>query len=1004
VNLRSFVYKLKILLLFSIIFLIGSSRLDASSENLESIAGNPQKQKATEESFSPSLNPQKQSPEEDSEYIAAISLLKKGQYHEAIPLLQKALQKSPANIFLKADYLLCLVWTGSYEKASLFYLQNEKELAGVNYVPKHVARVFFETAQYTKAKRLYEEALRTNPSDVEALKGLIFSSCRLREYDQAHALIENHSKQKMIPPDTASFLYAYTLQQEGKNPEAYALYAQLFLAVYDEGLLKEIQDRRKEITSSLTVEQVQTLAQKYREDFLLTKLLLMDQGRYKKALEDLPAELQLLPFGFQLEVAWTFFKVKRYDEAIRVYQFILGKMPSSCLARIGLTYPLGAAGKIPEGHGILAKVFQEKCFETDALFAKAFLLEKERRLLEAMEVYDAILKMRPQNIEALKLRILNVATLGATSPAQQESLRYGIKDKLLLEFMDGNSAVDQLRWDKPEEAGKILERQMQEDPDNLRARYDYIIALRKKDRMREVIDQYEKLKIQDPNPPYWVTATVADAYLYLEKPKTAIDYYKISLKEQIEFYPLWGLFSTYQELRDWKNAEKTLQELEKFLKQQKPSKWEKVEDVPTQGWFLTYEDKLREVLDYYEFAFKYLETKGWFLIYKDQLKEAEKYFTSYIEKGGRSSDFRNGLAHVHLWRGRPRLALEEFKIIENTDPPYLAAQNGKVLALNTLNYKKEARDLSRKLLLNYPTDKHVQNTFDTLQVEDMNHFYTEAGFMIEDRGAEEYWAKARLTEPLSPLFRIFQEILWQQASDAEGRFNWNRAGLGCEWIVAPPLVWKQAVTFDYQRWRDWGYYTTLQWRPTDPLQITLGYDSFSTHIPIRARTEGIEGQNAFGDVYYHESDLRDYGFTVGSTWYSDGNQNPYLKTFLTQNVLNKPDFKIRVGAEFYYGTYQKRDVAYFSPSDEFSLMATGSFHWTHYAMHNKLFRSSLYSRLGTYKQSGNGFYPIGGLTYEQTIETSKTFSLLWSISWDHKVYDGDSTSVWRGLVSFRKSF
>ena len=983
---------------------MSSGVLAASAENLKFIESNPQRQKADEQRFFQSLNLQKPRLEDDAQYQSAIYLLKKGQYHEAIPLLEKARQKFPANIFLKADYLLCLIWTGSYEKASLFYLENEKELSRVNYVPKHIARAFFETAQYPRAKRLYEQALIENPSDVEALKGLIFSSCRMGEYPQAHAFIEKYFEQKMIPPDTASFLYAYTFQQEGKNPEAYTLYAQLFLAVYDEGLLKEIQDQRKEVASSLTPEEVHALIQRSQEDFLFPKLLLMDQGRYKKALEDLPSDLQLLPFSFLLEAGWAFFKVKRYDEAIKIYQLILEKMPSSCLARIGLVYPLGATGKLPEGYEVLANVFQEKCFGVDALFAKAFLLEKERKLLEAMEVYDAILKMRPQNIEALKLRILNIAALGATSPAQQEVLHHGLKDKTLLEYIEGNFAVDKLRWDKAEEARKILERQLQDDAGNVRARYDYIVTLRKLDRMQEVIDQYETLKTRDPNPPYWVSAAVADAYLYLEKPAQAIDHYKISLRDQIEFYPLWGLFSAYQELRDWEKAGKTLQELENFLKQQKPAKWEKVEDVPTKGWFLTYEDKLREILDYYEFSFKYLETKGWFLIYKDQLKEAEKYFTSYIEKGGMSSDFRNGLAHVHLWRGRPRLALEEFKIIENTDPQYLAAQNGKVLALNTLNYKREARDLARKLRIISPTDKHVQNTYDSLQVEDMNNFYAEAGFIAEDRGTEEYWAKARLTEPLSPLFKLFQEILWQQAADEEGRFDWNRAGLGCEWIVVPPLVWRQAVTFDYQRWRDWGYYTTLNWRPTDPLQITLGYDSFSTDIPVRARAEGIEGQNAFGDVYYHENDLRDYGFTVGSTWYSDGNQNTYLNTRLSQNVLNKPDFKIRLGGEFYYGTYQKRDVSYFSPSDEFSLMATAAFHLTHYLMHNKLFRSSLYSRLGTYKQSGNGFYPVGGLTYEQTIETSKTFSLVWSISWDHKVYDGDSTSVWRGLVSLRKSF
>lgn len=983
---------------------MSSGSIAEAAGDLKLHGATPAGQKANKQIFSRASDKINQRLEGDTEYKLALPLLKEGKYSEVLPLLEKALQKSPDNVFLKADYLLCLVWTGSYEKASLFYRQNEKDLSRVNYVPKHVARAFYEMADYSMAKRLYEQALLINPSDVEVIKGLIYTSCRLKEYHTAHALIEKYSDQKMISPDTASFLYAYTLQQEGKSPEAYTLYAQLFLAVYEEGFLKEIQDQRKEAASSLTREEVQALIQRSQENFLIPKLLLIDKGQYKKALEDLPEDLQLLPINFLLEAGWAFFKLKKYDESIKIYKWIIEKTPPSCLARIGLAYPLGATGKFQDGYQILAKVFQEKCFGVDALFAKAFLLEQERKLLEAMKVYDEILKIRPQNIEALKLRILNVAALGATSPAQEEVLRHGLKDKDLLEFIAGNFAVDQLRWDKPEEARTLLERQLQDDPGNLRARYDYIVALRKLNRMPEVIEQFEKLKPLNQNPPYWVTAAVADAYLYLEKPGKALVYYKASLKEQTSFYTLLGLFQTYQELREWKKAAKTLPEIEVFLKQQNPAKWKKIEEVQSKGWFLTYEDELREVLDYYEFSFKYLESQGWFLTYKDQLKEAEKHFSTYVEKVGMATDFRNGLAHVYLWQGRPRLALQEFKIIANTEPEYLAAQNGMALALNTLNYKNEARDLAQKLHIKFPTDKHIQNTLHSLQVEDMLNFIIEAGFVHEDKGSKEYWFKAKLTEPLSPTFKLFQEFFWQKAGDEQDTFYWNRAGIGCEWIVVPQLVWKQALTFDYQKLKDWGYYTNFTWRPTDPLQITLGYDSFQTDLPVRARALGVEGQSAFGDVYYHESDLRNYGFTLGSNWFSDGNQNAYFKTYFSQNVLNHPDFKIRLGGEFYYAQNQKTDVPYFSPSEEFSLVATGAFHWTHYSMYNKLFRSSLYSRLGMYKQSSQSYYPIWGLTYKQTIATSKTFSLVWEVSWDQKVYDGNSTSVWSGLVRLKKSF
>ena len=43
-----------------------------------------------------------------------------------------------------------------------------------------------------------------------------------------------------------------------------------------------------------------------------------------------------------------------------------------------------------------------------------------------------------------------------------------------------------LRWEETDQALALLEAQLARQPDNLRARQDYIVALRQKDRMQEV--------------------------------------------------------------------------------------------------------------------------------------------------------------------------------------------------------------------------------------------------------------------------------------------------------------------------------------------------------------------------------------------------------------------------------------------------------------------------------------------------------------------------------------
>ena len=120
--------------------------------------------------------------------------------------------------------------------------------------------------------------------------------------------------------------------------------------------------------------------------------------------------------------------------------------------------------------------------------------------------------------------------------------------------------------------------------------------------------------------------------------------------------------------------------------------------------------------------------------------------------------------------------------------------------------------------------------------------------------------------------------------------------------------------------------------------------------------------------------------------------------------MNTPDFKIRLGGEIYHSRNRKTHVDYFSPSHDFSFLITPTFHWIHFLRYDKKFRSSLYPRIGFYKQHKYDCHTIGGVTYEQLIRLSKTFEFTWNVSWDRKIYDGDSTDVWGGFCAFRKNF
>lgn len=733
------------------------------------------------------------------DYDQALLLVREGKNQEALPLFERALAATPENPKLRADYVLCLVWTDHHRKAVDEYLAHEKDLRVIPYVHRHVARAFYELRDFSRARELYGEAWSLDRSDEEAFKGVVLSSLRLGDLQGASGARDQARRERRISGETLRTMEVYMLEAAGAAPEG-----------------------------------------------------------------------------------------------LRVAR---------------------------EGKG------------TDA------------GLEESLRIDAAVMRMR-----------------------------WGEVDAALAEFED------------------ILSK----NPANDRARRDYIVALRKKDRMEEALHQYEILKKSGVEVPHWVTEAVADACLYLRKPEDAEVFYRKTLEKKPEdpFTALMGLFYTYVDLRRWEEAEETFRQVESLLERKK-KELERDPNILNRKRYLAEQNEA-------------VAAQGWFLLYQDKLAEGQGHFERYLREAGFDTGLRAGLGHAYLWRHRPRRALEQFEVAENIDPNDRTVLTGKAWTLNTLNRKGEARALADQLHGIHPTNLHVRDLRDSLQAEDMRRFVPEAWFSKEFDGATEYWLYGTLEIPWSPTFKPYVQVLRQETSqDVDGetlRADWDRVSLGFNWIVTPEILWRQAFGFDYLKGGDVGSYTKLTWWPTDPLKISGIFDSFSLAVPLRARVYGITGKTAALDFNYIESDPREYGLTIGSNWLSDDNINPFGRVRYSRNVYNHPDVKVRMGFQFDYSHYTDRDVPYFSPEHDFTLLLTPTVFWTHYHRYDRRWRSGFYPRAGVDYQTDYDFYPVAGITYEQWIVLSKTFQLTWNVSYDMKVYDGDYTHVLGAYVTLQWCF
>jgi biofilm PGA synthesis protein PgaA len=646
-----------------------------------------------------------------------------------------------------------------------------------------------------------------------------------------------------------------------------------------------------------------------------------------------------------------------------------------------------------------AKGWQVDPGDEEALKGLVFSCGRLEKFADAVQAWEQARReklIRPRTLAELKVYILE--HLGASESALKTALEADLKDEGLLERLEGDKAVTRLRWEEYGQALALLEAQLARQPENWRAREDYIVALRKKDRMREVLQQFADYQKSGREAPYWVNEAVADAYLYLKQPRQAAEFYRLVLIQHPEepFEPLKGLFYTQIELRQWQAAAAALEQMEEYLnKRQKKLAGKYFSVVEARRFEYQNNEALR--------------LQGLFLLYQDKNQPAAEYFQGTLAQAGLFTGFRNGLGQAYYYQQRPRRALEQYKISQGVDDKDKDSRIGMAHALNTLNYKAAARELARDLYRQFPTNYHVRNLFEILQIEDSPYLSFDHYFTREYQGALEHYLVSELNAPLSPTFRVFSQIIWQTGKEDQtgansGQTTWNRLAGGFDWIIRPSLTLRQSVSFDYLRGDDPGSFTKLVWRPSDPLRITGEFDSFSLTLPIRARAADIEAMQAMASVAYTPSDLRDYGVKFTLNMFSDTNRNVDFSAFFNQTVVNHPDVKVRAGFQAGYYRYTKNNVDYFSPLFDYTLMFTPIIHWTQYQYYDRHYRTSFYPRVGLNKQIGFDFFPVAGLTLEQTVKWSKKFTLTANVSYDLRVYDGDYSHVLGTYVGFKKYF
>jgi len=931
-------------------------------------------------------------PSIDPETILARAkeLANEGKYREALFLLSTFTSEPMEYPTVFSDYLVILVWDGRHDEAIGMYEKLPHTFPRKAYLLRNLGKAYYEKKEFLKAFSLYKAALKETPLDEEAQKGLLLSLVQTGNYSIALDYLENFLEKT---PDSLSLILtkAYLLLMQDKYLEAIKVYRMLaerkdveskhVYKIRDDLLVSLPDEKQKTMLSELHIASQEDRSSKL--DYILVLILNKDYNTAIKVFETSDLTIDYYTNNLLCWIAWAYFKTGNIEKAKFYYQNVLNTRPDHMRANIGLAYCLSVEGEANRSIEILDKLLLAEPNNLEIRFARAFVYEKSRRFWDAVHEYDRILEVSPQNPVAIKLKLQALSDLGASSLALEGSSRDLSVDLKFQDSLKADMAVDRINWKEPSVAISILMPLLQ-NRENMRARYDHIIALAENDDMEEVVKAYEKLIEERISPPPWVLENVAEAYLYLEQPDKALELYNKALEiNPVSSNGRMGKFYTLQELRKWKEAREELDSLDR----EQP-------DVMGEGKYIRPNWPKMEIII----------ARPWLLAYEERLKDAEDLFWNLRERAPASMGVRTGLSHVYLWRGWPRKALREFNIIETLEPENHKALIGKSMALNALAFKDEARKLGGKLLSNHHKDKHVQQLVRILKVEEMRELFTDFVFTRDEDGFKEYRAEIIFSQPVSLYTNLYGLLLWQQSSDDDQTRFFRRAGLGITHIFNSSWDLRQQFSIDYDKGDDFGSLTQVNFSPDDHWRFNLSYDSFTTDVPLRARIFGIESDKLEGGIIYRESDWRNYHLTLSRMKFSDGNRREYVMLGYEQSLFVKNDWKMRLFLDLYASRNSLQDAPYFNPDHDLSLSATHMTEQILWRIYNRAFVQKLFLTLGTYKQSGFADHLIWSIKYQHDYDFSDTHAFLWGLTIARNVYDGEPVHSYAFYLTYRWRF
>jgi len=691
--------------------------------------------------------------------------------------------------------------------------------------------------------------------------------------------------------------------------------------------------------------------------------------------------------------------------AVKLYREALKRRSEKRQARLGLALSLAEAGQPREAEEQLGILLRRNPDSIELLEALAYVKQVDGDYAGAIAAYDRLLAKKPNHRAARRGRILNMIRLGAAHEAarlaRRESELFSDEE---LQQITAHKAAAVVRWGRlpvvnPVDRYRDSDRaigllQMQYDqmkdkttPSARRNRFDLISAYRNRRYMNEAVALYEQLREQGIKrfPPY-VQAAVGEAFLSLRQPERAA----VLLEQAVKRYPddLDAQYALYYAYLESGRYRKSLSHIDALAASLPGREWQ-----PGSKEWVWNADKL------------YAQTvAAQARAYVGRLDAAERELRLLMSQAPADSDVRNALAGVALWRGWPRQALAEYRVVLARDPENLGARTGVARVMLARGDTVGADSALESLSLYYRDDPQVKELLREAEVGKKREFWLGVNGGSSSslyQGSDEFGIETYYYDkPSRPGFRPFLFLLHSEADFSGLTATRNRLAAGLHYRKQD-LVLRGSISDG-----DGAPGVSFQgdWEFTDHWRVHLSADSFSNQTPLQAELSGVQAWSfSVGTEYrFHES--RRLGLSAQYMGFDDGNRRKIFTAFGRQRLINKIRYQLEGGLTAYRQTNSEDDAAYFNPSRQTTIELGLNNQWQTWRRYEKTMHQRLLVNVGTSSQRGFDTELTWRVGYEHHWSFSRLLSLSYGISRARPVYDGNREYTTRGFLNFYARF